>query len=246
MRLLWVQKIENRILMVKNNNRIFDRDIIPILIKYPDLKHLPSAENYFRLEGDVPIHDANGCLWDILTVRIEYDYTYPKGFADLYEIGGDIPKTESWHKSTSDKCCVCTTPEEQIQKQKSQKAYYFLEEYALPFLVNYVYKKQYGFYPKGDYEHYENGIIQWYQEQFGCCSIANIQRILLLILQDKKVLNLENECFCGLGRKFEDCHFDFCNDLRLIPKYHLLNDVKLLFKSEHLKWIPLNFYLRLV
>lgn len=210
------------------NQFYFEKDVKFLRQLYPDLRHTPTKDNFFQLKGDVPIFDANGHLRGIFNISIRYASNYPKGFAKLYEIGNDIPNSPDWHKYDDDECCVCATPEELIEQKKKNNALFFLEKYAIPFLVNYVYKKDYNIYPNGEYGHGSVGTIEWYQEKFPKLLLPEIQKILLLVSIDKGLPKPYEKCICNSDKKLRVCHYKIIQELKLLSFNVLFEHIKLL------------------
>jgi len=227
--LLKAAEVENHIM--ENNIEKFQKDFYSLSNLFPDLRRKPSPRNVFQIEGSLPVYDSNGFLIDIFATKIIYSSSYPKGFAKLYEIGGDIERSDDWHKYSDDQCCVCSLPEELILQQKSNNAIFFIREYAIPFLANFLHKKKYGKYPNGEYPHGNDGTIQWYKDQFPDES-TRIHPILERILIGKNIPKHYEQCLCGSKTKFKKCHQRFYNEILLIPRKELIKHFSILKQNS--------------
>lgn len=218
---------------MKDSKKQFIEDAKIVTELYSDLRHTPTESNFYQLIGDIPIFDANNHLRDIFAIKLVHSSYYPKGFGRLYEIGDDIPKTIEWHKYDNEQCCVCAVPEELIQQQKRNSILAFLQEYAIPFLVTYLYKKEYGKYPNGEYEHGHTGTVQWYKEQFPLCSLSKTRDIVAYIALGNRLPKPFEKCICNSGKKFKKCHYLICQRLKLIPKDYLFQHIKILNRGYY-------------
>lgn len=206
---------------MKNDYR-FLRDFKVTKRIFPDLDYFPADQDkFFKLEGDLPIFDANGILREIFTIRILFSKEYPKGFAKVYEIGKEIPNHIDWHKYKDDQCCLCAIPEELIEQRKCNSILHFIREFTIPFFVNYVHKREYEIYPNGDYPHGDSGTVLWYQEKFPGFENSQIHDLLVQLINGMSLPGPNENCICGSRRKFKKCHSLFCSELRLIPKLDL-------------------------
>lgn len=195
---------------------------------YPYLVHKPTAKEFFNIEGELAVFDEKGVLWDIYSIKITFTELYPRGFGKLYETGNMIKACADWHKDSSNVCCICSEPEELIQRNKNFRINSFIKEYAVPFLANTTYRKEFGKYPNGSYSHGNAGIFEWYFEQFPHLSIQKTIDILLDFKNSSKKIKRQNPCPCGSGKKFKSCCRKSYENIRLIPKDRFFSHIKLL------------------
>ena len=89
----------------------------------------------------------------------------------------------------------------------------FTKQLVIPFFAAQVYFDNTGEWPYGDYKHYEEGLIQYYQEKIHI-SRDNIIGSLK-VLAGKRKLERNDLCFCGSGLKYKKCHEDIVEPLKL-------------------------------
>lgn len=170
--------------------------------------------------------DENDC-YDISINTIGF----PNSFPIVKELGNRIPHKIDRHKYDDSSCCLTTKAKEQVLLKKNIKTLdRFISDIVIPFFQNNSYfeiNKEYIF---GAYSHGIIGVFEAYKE------ITNISNpeLLVKILTDRineKKYGRNEFCFCKSGIKFKKCHLNNYQDLHLIDKIVIIDDIKKLIKK---------------
>lgn len=155
---------------------------------------------------------------------------FPNSFPIVKELGERIPRNVDRHLYSDASCCLTTKAKEQLLLKKKIKTLdSFIADIVIPFFQNNSYFEINKKYINGDYKHGITGVFEAYQE------IANITDIKLLLdfLHDRivrKKYHRNDLCFCNSGAKFKKCHQPNYNDLFLIDKEIIMEDIKRLIE----------------
>lgn len=174
--------------------------------KYPNLVHdTPTFLDYpYKISGDFEIIDSENYHWGTFKGSVHFHSTYPKGFALLQDQSKSFPWNLDWHiDEKSGLCCVCGPIRNIEISSKGISVLGFIENYALPFYANQVYRREFGNYKNGDYSHFEEGVWENFEEEFSTSDRSQILKILISMNAKRGRNEL---CFCGSGLKFKKCH----------------------------------------
>lgn len=191
-------------------------------------------KNKFVIKGTLPIIDGKGTLWDSFDVRIDVGTDYPKTLPTITETGRKISRSGDWHINEDDSCCV-GTPAEQFRKLHGRITLLnWVEEFAIPFLANYIYRRDQGRYFNGEWPHGIKGIYADYAQLYG---IADLDLLLqrLRYCSDRTLMSRNSSCFCQSGKKYKRCYLLQPEAHRhYVPKHIIWNDVPQLEKLQKL------------
>jgi hypothetical protein len=195
-------------------------------------EQISEIENKYSLRFDESKSEFSGNLYveqnDCYQISIDIT-PFPSSFPIVKELGERIPRKADRHLYSDASCCLTTKAKEQLLLKKNKTLDVFIADIVIPFFQNNLYFEINKTYIKGDYKHGIFGVFEAYQE------IANITdlRLLLDFLLDRiirKKYHRNDLCFCNSGLKFKKCHQQNYNDLLLIDKEIIIEDIKLLFE----------------
>jgi hypothetical protein len=200
--------------------------------KYPLLQPPILKDNKFAITGTLPIVDRNGTIWDNFDVRIDINNDYPASLPVITETGCKIPRDGKWHINRDDTCCVGTTAEQFRKLHQKITILNWVEEFAVPFLANYIYRKETGNYYNGEWSHGEIGIFEDYSQLYGIKDL-NLLLQRLRFCSDRQVMSYNELCFCNSGKKYKRCYLVQPESHRhFIPKKVIWHDILLLKKLK--------------
>ena len=183
---------------------------------------------FYILSGRIQIIDPkDGFLWDSFLVNyyislkfyISKDYkkdferTYPKYLPIVVLKDHKAIKNSNRHIGNDGVCCLAPDIESQEILGQSYSLEVFTKKLVIPFFAAQVYYDNNGKWPYGDYKHYEEGLIQYYQEKLNVSKTNIIKG--LEVLSGKRNIDRNDICFCGSGLKYKKCHSDIIEPLKL-------------------------------
>lgn len=205
------------------NNDIFNKQIETIKQEYPNFQKKQES-GYSYLKGILDIPDDNGNLAGSFSVEIHPSKNFPFAFPILYEVGGEIPCEADWHKYSDNSCCLTVPAKEKLICRNGITLVWFVQNIAIPYFANQLYKKQTGKYLQ-EYSHGSNGIWEFYAELFH----SRDYKVWLRCLENsfgKANLERNDGCYCNSGRKYKKCHLLIEDDVRKIGKKQIIEDFK--------------------
>jgi hypothetical protein len=181
------------------------RDYEEASVKYTKLNP-PNFENgIISITGGIDVIDDLMQYWDTYSVQIVFPTDYPTNPPDLFEVGGKIEPTDTWHVNKKGDCCLSPRAKVFFDLPSGITLLGWLDKLALPFLANHVHKKKFGEYANGEYSHGVEGIFEFYGELFHMDNHnAIIDRIKKIC--GMRELGKNAECFCGSGKKYKRCY----------------------------------------
>lgn len=196
--------------------------------KYNTLKKT-IEKNTIILEGEFILNAVYNevSIFDIYTIKIEFEANYPNTIPIVYELSNKIPKNFQ-HKYSNNKCCLGVDGDLFIKIQNMTVSQ-FLETILTHFLFSASYFLKYGYVPFGEREHGGEGIVSFYKEYFNVDSDDKVVNLLFLVVFNK--YRGHALCPCKSGIKLRNCHGDkllkmikyenhiFKNDLYQISVY---------------------------
>lgn len=98
-----------------------------------------------------------------------------------------------------------------------------------PFFANHQYKLKAGIYANGEYEHFEEGIVQFYKEEFG---LENHERILKHLKLALGILKAQPNSKCPIcgDIKYKKCCKKITDQLMIYERQRLFKDVEIFSK----------------
>lgn len=184
----------------------FLKDYFQAKEKFPQLnyEYLGLFKYPHKVSCDFEIIDHEENHWGTFRASIFYHYTYPKGFAILKDESNAFPWVLDWHiDEKSGQCCVCGPVESAERSSTGITVLSFINDYAIPFYANQIYKKEYGQYKNGEYSHFKEGVWEALEEEF----LTSDRNQIIDMLGRIKIKRGRNAaCFCGSGIKYKKCH----------------------------------------
>ena len=101
----------------------------------------------------------------------------------------------------------------------------FIKDIVYPFLANQLYFEKEGEYANGEWEHRDEGIIQFYRSQL---DIQNNQLEILILnaILNNRIPARNEPCICK-QKKFKKCHYESVQFLKNLGNYRLREDLKI-------------------
>lgn len=169
-------------------------------------KLLPPMEvksGWWKIDGEFDVIDADGHKWETYGISILVSPKFPYDLPCLIETSNKIEHSVEWHNDYGF-CCLATKAIIYNDLGSPISLLKWMDRFVHDFLANHVVKVLDKNYPKGEYPHYEEGMIVGYKEIFGLNTDSEVMRRLKLLCG---ILSLgRNEmCFCGSGKKYKRC-----------------------------------------
>lgn len=207
------------------HNSDFEKQINPFTSEYPNFhKKTVNEESY--LKGILDIPNDEGTVAGSFLVEIHPSKGFPYAFPILYEVGGEIPCEADWHKYSDNSCCLTVPAEEKLMCKNGITLGWFVQNAAIPYFANQLHKKRTGRYLQ-EYSHGSAGIKEFYDKIFHSSDI-NIWRECLKSAFGNSKYERNALCYCNSGKKYKKCHLPVENDIRVIGKEYIINDLKIL------------------
>lgn len=190
--------------------------------KYKKLLPPEKFNNYWKIDGEFDVIDADGYKWDTYSIRIIIPDGFPFELPILMETSGKIEQTADWH-NINGVCCLATNAIIYNALGTPISLLKWMNRFVHDFLSNHVIKLNDKCYATGEYPHYEEGILVGYKEIFGLVTDNEVVQRLKLICGITSMSRNE-QCFCGSGKKYKRCFLlnrneHYCNiPLSLLKK----------------------------
>ncbi|MDD3171763.1 MAG: hypothetical protein PHO86_05530 [Bacilli bacterium] len=205
--------------MQEDSRKVFERHIKDAINFFPNLEIKVQGNDKY-LKG---ILDINGC--GAYLIEIRYKEGYPKRYPYLLEVGGEIPCEFDYHKYKDNTCCLTVDADEILKCINGITIIDFIKEIVIPFFANQLVKKNEGKFIK-EYSHGKQGIFEFYSELLKTSNLNEIKIIGLSFLYG--MINKNDNCICGSGKKTSECHLDSFLKLQQIGKHQVKYDLKLI------------------
>lgn len=208
-------------------NKYFQKELPIVLEKYPNLVLKNNGENVY-LKGILDISDENGDVVGNFSVEIHSTEKFPYRFPKLYEVGGDIPIHADWHKYNDNSCCLTVEPDEIIICKNGISIINFIENIAVPYFANQLYRKIEGKY-LNEYPHGINGYRVFYSTLFKDDKVSFWLDCVKRTFSSVKTMR-NDKCYCNSGLKYKNCHLPVEDKLKILGKNKVLNDIEIIIK----------------
>lgn len=196
-----------------------------VIKKYPNLK-ITELDGFKFLKGILEIKNDKCETVGNFSIEIKYRKEFPYRFPYLYEVGGDIPNLANWHKYQDDSCCITVYPDEILKCKDGITLLSFIENYAIPYFANQLYRLQYDKYLNGEYSHGNNGLIEFYSALFKTTDRLKWREYVNIVSLGKTLKMERNKpCFCGSGLKYKFCHDKIFYNIKRIGVNLIINDL---------------------
>lgn len=203
-------------------------DITKACELYPGLAPLDNDE--YGCFGTLEIWHENQLL-DSYQVKIVLTDAYPYMYPKVYELEGKIKRDIDHHCMKEGLLCIAPGPIQKLECRRGLRLPNFIYQKLIPHLAQQTHKIEYGFYPNGEYHHYEKGIIQSYKEIVQ--EEDSNQVIQLMEKVAKNDIPSRNDlCFCGSNKKFKNCHQDSIEQLSLLGFQQLNTDLEQIYNRS--------------
>lgn len=176
------------------------------------------------ISGKLDICDTSGEYWDTFEIALIVPNTYPYCVPKVWELSEKIPRSEERHIDKNGICCVDIEHRLLQMSRKGIKLIDFVTKKVYPYFANQIYYEEKEKYANGEYGHYFNGTIQFYEEEYFITDKNEAVLILENILSGKLPTNNEI-CFCGKD-KYKRCHKQTVISLKSVGEKQLKNDLK--------------------
>lgn len=185
-----------------------------------------------RLHGHLDVFDEQGDRWGGFMVTVHFPADYPHVPPLLFEDQGRIKQEADWHVNNDRSLCL--GPEVSELRKYMGRAHLldWLDQSALPFLANHLYKERTGDYLNGEFSHGVQGIWEYYMVEWKC-SPGEVRR-RLEFLSGVKTPGRQDQCYCGNGLPWRKCHWQSAM-LEGTMKQAYLNDLNRLGRSAPTK-----------
>jgi len=204
-------------------NEHFQKELLTVVKSYPNLT-VKSVGQEDYLKGILDIPNNNGDVVGSFLIEIHSVEKFPYRFPKLYEVGGEIPIHPDWHKYNDNSCCLTVEPDEVIKCRYGITLIYFIENIAVPYFANQLYRKAEGKY-LNEYPHGYEGLRVFYAELFNDNNISAWLDYLKKAF-DRNIMRRNDKCYCHSGRKYKLCHLKVEEKLRVLGQSKILNDIQ--------------------
>lgn len=190
---------------------------------FPKLVYCTNKE-LRALKGDIDICDNNGQYWDTFRIVVTIPEKYPYAVPVLVEISEKIDRVNDRHLTKDGVCCVEMTHLLLYKAKLGIRMTEFIRDHVYPYLANQLYFDVKGNYANGEYGHYFEGIVEFYDKKLGLSDPNIIISIIALIIENK-LPSRNSLCPCGKA-KYKNCHEKDLEFLKIVGKDQLLEDLK--------------------
>lgn len=209
----------------------YERDLILALTRFPKLNSRWSSDTKsWILQGEIDICDVKGDYWDTFNVAIFFPETYPHCVPIVIELSTLIERIPDRHISSDGVCCLDVDHKMQIQARKGISVFTFIAQKVYPYFANQLHFINFGRFAGEEYKHSSAGVIQFYAEDLNITDPAVAVKFLKKII-DNDGPERNQKCLCGNNAKVKKCHQEAIDQLKLVDRKQLLQDLKF-FESQ--------------
>lgn len=180
-----------------------------------DVKQALQEFNWLHLHLEDGIARIKGTLCvpgDRFTIEITFPNDYPHTLPQVRETAGRIPYTADRHVNPHDgTSCLCI-PDEWFFQRSDKKFITFLKGPVSNYFLSQKYFEVYGEWPLGERQHFNDGLLDFYEELLGTRDPQVIKRYLEYLSRDK--IKGHWDCPCGSGKRIRNCHRETLADLK--------------------------------
>jgi hypothetical protein len=199
------------------------KDIEILLDQFPKLESR-TVEKKFIIAGEIDIFDATEIYWDSFKIELIVPFEYPYAFPKMFETSKKIPRIEDRHINQDGSCCVTVLHRELLYSRRGINLLTYVIKFAIPYFANQLFFEKEGRWAAGEYQHGNDGILQFYLEDSGVKSFDELIDILFRFDLYKKCGRNE-ACICGSYTKFKNCHYDIVKFISFFPEAQRKNDL---------------------
>ena len=206
-------------------NQDFKNQLPEVISVFPDLsiKHINGQD---FLKGILDIADESSTVIGSFSVEIHPTEKFPYRFPRIFEVGGDIPCSDDWHKYNDNSCCITVEQDEILKCHYGITLLNFIEKEAIPYFANQLYRIKTGRY-LNEYPHGKAGVRLFYSELFRSSNPKSWYFCIERAFGNSQT-GRNDKCYCNSGIKYKKCHLLVEEKLQIIGKQKVINDLKLI------------------
>ena len=164
------------------------------------------------LEGEYVINaqmEGHERIIESVNINVTFNKKYPRVIPNVIELDSKIPRKIDNHINTSDNT-FCLGSDLRIISNliKNPNIQSFFNTIINPFLYSVFHNMHYGSFPYGELHHFQDGLVQDYEELFGIKGKNNVVQILEILSKRKRVAN-KLLCPCDCGQRLGKCRFRY-------------------------------------
>jgi hypothetical protein len=204
---------------------LLKRDIAKFLEVYHKFENVTLEKHDCEaLYGEISIVDKKKQHWKNYKVLITINSSYPRTIPSVFEMSDVIERDWDYHISEKGACCLDITHDLILKRNTGINIIEFYRDVIYPFFANHQYKIVEGHYANGEYKHFGEGIVQYYDTKLGLKEPSQIVKLITEAINNRK-LQANKECpLCG-NPKHKKCCRPIINKLRLYGKNQLKKDL---------------------
>ncbi len=210
------------------------REFDELCTKYKKLAPPERLNDGWKIEGEFDVIDADGHRWDTYGIRILIPPGFPYDLPILMETSKKIEPSADWHNGNGI-CCLATNAIIYNVLGTPISLLKWMDRFVHDFLANHIIKLKDKSYAKGEYPHYEEGMIVGYKEIFGLTTDAELLKRLNLICGVSSLAR-NAPCFCGSNKKYKRCYLSYPNEHHHKIPISLLNSERIQITN----WLNIN------
>lgn len=184
--------------------------------RFPELRLTHLRDCGIQFEGELKFRAAKDGyeeIQDVYQIRGIIPAHFPEDYAQVYEIGGRIPR--DYHKLDNGSLCLGSEIRIKMETSKEPTLTALVDRLVIPYLYNFSYYQQKESLPVGEIDHGLPGLIQDYESLFHLKGALQCVEALRLLGLKKRVAN-KKPCPCGGGKRLGKCHCQKLNPLRKV------------------------------
>lgn len=213
--------------METNNYQLFCEQLNAAVQKFPNLS-IKERNGLKILKGILDIENDISEVVGSFLIEIHFRQGFPHRFPLLFEVGDSIPKNPDWHKYSNESCCITVEPDEILKCKSGISVIEFIENFTIPFLANFLFKKANGYYKNGEYSHGLPGTNEFYSQLLKTNDKEDWKQLYFKAFNKIKFdRSRNNKCFCESGLKFKNCHLPIIETLTRIGEEQIIKDFNL-------------------
>ena len=204
------------------NNQFFLQEQKSVAVLFPDLHYKVEGDNVYlvgSIHVDTKINDKK--IYDSFRIQILFPNEYPEFYPIVFEPSHKIPK--SFHMNPNNSLCLGTELEIGMIFYQNRSISNFIIHLLMPYLISFIYNRDYGVFPFGERKHGSDGKLEFYKELFDITEISSIIKFLNAIKKEK--LRGHQLCPCGSRKMFRNCHWSSAQKLLIIPKKLITQEI---------------------
>ncbi|GKX50317.1 hypothetical protein [Budvicia aquatica] len=178
-------------------------------------------------------------------LRLVFSRGYPNKLPKVLDEGGYFPRHLDYHTYSDGSFCLGSELKIKSVLRDAPSISAFFEKIVVRFLYSVSHRIEFGYFPYGELEHGEQGLIDDYGEMFGLGGKLPVLRALQALGCRKRRAN-KLPCPCGCGLRLGCCNYRFVlNTFRNIERcrwfrQHLIESFTPLEKSKKARNILSN------